>query len=67
MKILKIILATFIIAFATTALYELNFIYKNPVRYILVILLIVFELVAGICFAIFKLKEVIKELKLSQK
>jgi preprotein translocase subunit SecY len=67
MKILKIILATFIIAFATSALYEFNFIEKNPVRYILVILLIVFELIAGICFAIWKLKEVIKELKSNQK
>lgn len=47
MKILKIIIATFLIAFATSALFELKFIDTNPVRYILVILLILIELATG--------------------
>jgi uncharacterized membrane protein len=47
MKILKIIITTFIIAFATSALFELKFIDTNLVRYILVILLILIELAIG--------------------
>ena len=47
MKILQIIVVTFILAFATTALFELKFIDTNPVRYNLVILLILIELATG--------------------
>lgn len=47
MKILKIILITFILAFATSALFELKFIDTNPVRYVLVILLITIEFLTG--------------------
>jgi len=47
MKILQIIVVTFILAFATTALFELKFIDTNPVRYVLVILLILIELATG--------------------
>lgn len=47
MKILFNILVTFLIAFATSCLYELNFISNNPVRYVLVLLLIIIELLTG--------------------
>jgi hypothetical protein len=47
MKILKIIIVTFILAFATSALFELQFIDANCVRYSLVILLILIELATG--------------------
>lgn len=47
MKILLIILATFILAFATSFLYELDFITKNPIRYALVLVLILIELLTG--------------------
>jgi hypothetical protein len=47
MKILKIIIVTFILAFATSALFELKFIDANRVRYSLVILLILIELATG--------------------
>ena len=47
MKILAIILITFILAFITSALFELEFIAHNPVRYILVIALILIELLTG--------------------
>ena len=47
MKILKIIIITFILAFATSALFELQFIDTNPVRYILVVLLIIIELLSA--------------------
>lgn len=47
MKILKIIIATFLIAFVTSALYELPFINNNPVRYALVVILIIIELLTG--------------------
>ena len=47
MKILKIIIITFILAFATSALFELRFIDTNPVRYILVVLLIIIELLTA--------------------
>lgn len=59
MKILIIILVTFLIAFATSALFELDFVDKNPVRYILVIILIVLELTTGF----FYIKSEIKKLK----
>jgi len=44
MKIILIILITFIVTIITSALFELNFIAQNPVRYVLVILLITMEL-----------------------
>ena len=47
MKILSIILITFAIAFATSALFELVFVALNPVRYALVVLLILIELATG--------------------
>ncbi len=47
MKILAIIISTFLIAFATSVLFELQFINANPVRYALVVLLIFIELATG--------------------
>lgn len=47
MKIAAVILITFLIALATSYLYEFNFIVKNPVRYILVLALIIIELATG--------------------
>ncbi len=47
MKILKIIVATFLLAFLTSALLELTWIAHNPVRYILVVLLMIVELLTG--------------------
>jgi hypothetical protein len=47
MKIVLIIIATFLIAILTSALLELNFFSTNPVRYVLIVLLIVIELVTG--------------------
>jgi hypothetical protein len=47
MKIVKIIIATFLIAFVTSGLFELELIATNPVRYVLVILLILIELITG--------------------
>jgi hypothetical protein len=56
MKILTIILITFTLAFITSALFELKYIDENPVRYILVILLILIELLTGF----FYIKSLIK-------
>ncbi len=47
MKILLIIIVTFLITIVTSALLELNFFSKNPVRYILVVMLIIIELLTG--------------------
>lgn len=47
MKQLFLILLTFIIAFATSLLFDLPFVANNQVRYILVILLIIIEIVVG--------------------
>lgn len=47
MKIVLIIILTFILAFVTSALFELACIAENPVRYALVVLLIVVELIAS--------------------
>ena len=60
MKILKVILITFIIAFITSALYEIPFINTNPVRYVLVIVLIIIELMAGFGYTIYEIKKIIK-------
>jgi VIT1/CCC1 family predicted Fe2+/Mn2+ transporter len=46
LKIILIIFTTFIITFLTSLLLEIQ-IFKNIVRYILVILLIIFELYVG--------------------
>lgn len=46
-KNILIILFTFIAAFATSLLYEIEFIDKNKVRQFLVLLLIIFELGLG--------------------
>lgn len=61
MKTLKIIALTFILAFATSTLYELDFISKNPVRYFLVILLILVEISSGFVYFISELKAVNKK------
>lgn len=58
MKILIIILVTFILAFITSALFELKFIETNIVRYGLVVLLIIIELLTGF----FYIKSEIKKL-----
>lgn len=47
MKIIFIIIATFLVAILTSALLELSFFSSNPVRYVLVVLLIVLELLTG--------------------
>lgn len=47
MKIILIILSTFILALFTSALFEIAFIAQNPVRYSLIILLILVELALG--------------------
>lgn len=59
MKIIILIISVFIIAMFTSALLEWDFIAKNPIRYILVVMLIVFELVTGF----FYMKSEIKNLK----
>lgn len=59
MKIVRSIIATFILAFATSSLLELSFFEQNPVRYALVVLLIVIELATGY----FYIKSEIKNLK----
>lgn len=47
MKQIVITIITFAIAFATSLLLDLEFIAKNQVRYILVILFIVAQLIIG--------------------
>jgi hypothetical protein len=49
-KSLFIIIITFVIAFTTSALLNLEWIAANNVRYILVILLIAVELLAGFLY-----------------
>lgn len=66
MKIAKIILITFLVAFFTSALYEIPFIEVNIVRYSLVILLIVLELAIGFCYAFWELKQIIKSINSNQ-
>jgi hypothetical protein len=51
MKILKIIIATFLIAFATSTLLDFDVFSKNIVRYILVVILIITELLIGFFYA----------------
>jgi hypothetical protein len=59
MKIVLSILCVFLIAMTTSVLFEWDFIGQNPVRYILVLLLILFELAIGF----FYIKSEIKNLK----
>jgi len=47
MKIILIILSTFVLALLTSALFEIDFIKQNPVRYILVVFLIIIEIAIG--------------------
>jgi len=47
MKIIAAILVTFLIAFATSLLYEFDFISKNIIRYSLVLMLIIIEILTG--------------------
>lgn len=47
MKIISIIIATFLVAILTSILLEFDFFSRNPVRYILVVLLIILELLTG--------------------
>lgn len=51
LKIISVIIGTFLIAFATSLLLELKM-FQNPVRYILVIVLILVEIYFG--FIVFK-------------
>ncbi|TVZ55608.1 hypothetical protein OD91_0863 [Lutibacter sp. Hel_I_33_5] len=46
LKLILVIFSTFLIAFITSLLLELE-LFKNLVRYILVVLLIIFELYLG--------------------
>lgn len=55
LKIVSIILLTFLVAFLTSLLLELD-LFKNPVRYALVVLLILFELYAGLAIYTFQMK-----------
>jgi hypothetical protein len=59
MKILSIIVITFVIAFATTLLYDLEFVKNNIARIILTTLLILLEMATGF----FYVKVQIKNLK----
>lgn len=47
MKIVYIIVAVFLLAFLTSALLELDFFSTSPVRYVLVVMLIIIELLIG--------------------
>jgi len=47
MKQIIIIVCTFITALATSMLFDLSFIYENIVRYVLIVILIIVELVIG--------------------
>jgi hypothetical protein len=57
MKYITTILLTFILAFATSMLFEIDFIKNNPVRYVLVTLIIAIELLAGLLI----IKQISKE------
>jgi hypothetical protein len=60
MKILKIIIITFIIAFLTSLMFEWDFVDKNVIRKILVVIMIVMELVAGFFYIKTEIKPEIK-------
>lgn len=59
MKIILIILSTFLLALLTSALLDINFIAQNPVRYGLIVLLILVELTTGF----FYIKHQVQKLK----
>jgi hypothetical protein len=61
MKIIAAIAITFILAFATSTLYELDFINRNPVRYVLVLILILIELVTGFFYIKSELKQDVRK------
>jgi heme A synthase len=61
MKIITAIVITFILAFATSFLYEIDFINNNPVRYILVLLFICIELVIGFYYIKSQLKQDVRK------
>ncbi len=56
-KIISVIICTFLIAFLTSLLLELEM-FQNPVRYILVILLIIIEFYFG--YIIYKFVSITK-------
>lgn len=56
MKTFYVVVVTFLIAFATSALYELDFFTANWVRFALVTLLILIELVAGALYVVLYMK-----------
>lgn len=60
MKILLIITVTFILAFVTSFLYEIDFVSQNIVRYILVLLLIIIELLTGFFYIKTEIKNTLK-------
>jgi hypothetical protein len=51
MKILSIIIITFILVFLTSGLLDIIWIYSNPVRYTLVVILLLVELLTGYFYA----------------
>jgi len=59
MKIVLSIICIFLITITTSVLLDLEFINSNPVRYILVVILIILELITGF----FYIKSEIKNLK----
>jgi hypothetical protein len=61
MKIIAAISITFILAFATSTLYEFDFINRNPVRYVLVLILILIELVTGFFYIKSELKQDVRK------
>ncbi|OIQ16555.1 MAG: hypothetical protein BM557_09585 [Flavobacterium sp. MedPE-SWcel] len=59
MKPILTIVITFLIAFATSLLFEIPFINDHPVRYTLVVILVFCELIIGLLV----LKEVVRSIK----
>ncbi|MCG7502394.1 hypothetical protein MHM83_10970 [Tenacibaculum sp. Mcav3-52] len=56
LQVVAIVVITFLVAFATSLLLELD-LFRNLVRYILVCLLIIVELMIGVSIFIFKIKK----------
>lgn len=61
MKTTLTILLTFALAYLTSALFELDFISLNPVRYILTVILIILELATGFFLVKQQVKQSIKK------
>jgi hypothetical protein len=57
MKIPIIIIVTFLVAFLTSFLLDLQIIYTNPVRYWLTVLFIAVEIITGFIMIVSVLKE----------